>query len=296
MRKRLLAGASAAAVGAASAITALVIGTTAGWAADTTSSAWGASATGQVPFSPTPYIESTDGSTQKSSSGELPKNDYISAGVINLMAGNDTASTNVADISLLGGVIPKALQDQISAVTDQLKKGCDTLAGSAPSLPTGTSLSDLLKTLPDQTAPLPDLLGTLTDQLDPQKLCDALKSGTPELLGLSAITVSCKGDTGKMDLGDLTVLGQKIDLPDIKPNMDLLPDNPLLKITADKQVKNDDGSFSVTGLAIDIAGGQEKINLAGVTCGKPQAKAEPTSSKKSAPKPAPVTTDLPVTG
>lgn len=285
MRKRLMAGVSAAAVGAATAVTALVIGTTTGWAADTTSSAWGFSATGAQDFAKTPYVESTDGTTQKSSAGSLPDNDYISASAIDLMAGNDTASSSVGSITIAGTGLPTAIQDQLSNLTDQLKTAC----GQLPSDP---SLGDLTGSLPDQLAPILDNI----PDASLSTLCDAIDSAGTDLLKIDATSVKCDGDTGTMNLGDIELLGTKLSLPvDTPKNFKPLPDNPLLTITANKQVKNDDGSFDITGLSIDIAG-QETINLLGAECGKPQAEVEPTSSKKSAPKPAPVTTDLPVTG
>lgn len=291
MRKRLLAGASAAAVGAASAVTALVIGTTTGWAADTTSSAWGASATGQLPFSPTPYIESTDGSTQKSSSAKLPDqvSKYLNVSAIDLMAGNDKASSSVGQVSVPGSAVPKALQDQIDNFTKQLTDACDQAAQASQ----GLTLDTLKDALPKELAPVTD---NLPDGVGLQTLCDAAKKGDG-LLGLKGTTVSCNGDKGTMDLGDVTLFGQKLSLPAgiPKKNQTIIDIPQVLTVTANKQVKNDDGSFSITGLSIDLAG-KEKINLLGATCGKPQSKVEPTSSKKSAPKPAPVTTDLPVTG
>lgn len=326
----MVAGVSAAAVGAATAVTALMIGMSPGYAASTTSSAYGGSATGAAPFAPTPTVTSTDGSTKTSSAAGLPSNDFISVGALTLSAGNDTASTKLANVDLLSSTsLPSALTDAFKPLSD----ACNV---AEPVL--GTVLG-AVKQITDQ---LPDELPIT----DPDDVCNALDSAGG-LASIDSVDVSCKGEGGTMSLGDVTLFGQKIGLPDLDPNTAIIPDNPLLSITANKQSKNDDGSFSITGLVIDIANGQETINLAGATCGKPQAKVAATSTSKpadrdcpssngdvkpgtpltdiydnpedvkkdpfrldandngiacdpewqpDAPKPSPVTTDLPVTG
>lgn len=287
MRRRVVAGAGAAAVGAATAIAALVIGMGAGWAENTTSSAWGLAADGQFPLEKTPFIESTDGTEQTSSALELPENDFIEVGAVKLTAGDDKASTEVTDITLIPGFgdqIPEELQDAFNDTKDQLCSAGEPLPDAGEEIE-NTPLGDVI----------PD---TLTDNLNVDALCSALEAGDA-LVGIDAVNVECEGDDGSMDLGALTLLGQEIDLPELEKDMPILPDNPLLSITANKHTKNDDGSYQVDGLSINIADGAQTINLAGVLCGVPQedTDVEPTEDNDDdAPAPSPVTTELPVTG
>lgn len=100
MTRRAIAGAGAAAVGAATAVTALVLGTVTGYAEAGTSSAFGVSAEGIIPIDPTPYIESTDGSEQKDDLVNIPLGEFGEVRAATLIAGNDVASTELAGVEL----------------------------------------------------------------------------------------------------------------------------------------------------------------------------------------------------
>ena len=77
-----------------------------------------------------------------------------------------------------------------------------------------------------------------------------------------------------------------------------------------EQTKRSDGSFTITGLTIDLGGGTQVIRLASATCAKPAAKPKPTpkpthpnnpapaqlDTPPAAPVPTPVKTHQPVTG
>lgn len=260
--KAIVAGLSAA-VGVATAVTALVVGTSTGYAANTTSSAYGGSATGAAPFGPTPTVESTDGSTQTTSAASLPANDYIAADTVKLTAGNDTASSSVGSVHIGSGLLPTEFTGTLKSILDPIQEQC--------ALPTLPVLSTITGHLPGA------ITGALPSGLDPADLCNAIGEGAPDLLGLNGLEASCDGDTGTVSLGSMTLLGQSFDLPALDKTTAIIPDNDLITVTANKQVANDDGSFSVTGLSIDVAG-QETINLVGVTCGKPQAQVAGTST------------------
>lgn len=98
--RRGIAGAGAAAIGAATSVTALVLGTTTGLAQTGVSSAYAVAAEGPVPIEPTPYVESTDGRTQTDSAVSVPLGEYGSVNVGEVMAGNNTASVTLTDVSV----------------------------------------------------------------------------------------------------------------------------------------------------------------------------------------------------
>lgn len=110
---RAIAGAGAAVIGAATAVTALMFGTTTGLAAPGTSSAFGISAEGAIPIDPTPYIESTDGTEQSDSLIDVPLGENGSIRAATVAAGNDTASVELAGVELssdMGGLSVKVLE------------------------------------------------------------------------------------------------------------------------------------------------------------------------------------------
>lgn len=282
MRRRAIATAGAATLGAATAVAALVIGTTTGFAETTTSSAYGIEAVGPIPIEPTPYVESTDGSTKTASGGELPEElaPLATLKIGALMAGNDEASSKLVELGLLPGAgLPEELaplQDALDQLAAQLKPLCD--AGSP------------IEQIPSN--PITDALPPeLVEALDPQQLCDAFEGAAPAVLEVGLIDAHCKGDAGGVTIADVKLLGQAVPVPEPEPNMEIIPANPLLAVMANKQVKRDDGSFSVTGLEINLGDGAQIINLSNATCAKGVKDEPPTATP-----PPPVTTGLPVTG
>lgn len=266
-------------MGAATAIVALVAGTTVGHADATTSSAYGISAEGFVPIEPTPQVESTDGTPQTSSELQIPPNPLLELEVAKVSAAENTASVELVDFALLPGAeLPEQLaplKDALNQLADGLKPLCDA-GNPIEQLPSNPITDEL----PEE----------VTEQLDPQKLCDGLAGDMPAVLGIDLIKVACTGKTGTVEVANLTVLGQPITIPGTEPNTEI-PADPLANITINKQTENEDGSFTVEGVVIDVADGAEVITLGSATCGGSTPPSGPTATA-----PAPVTTGLPVTG
>jgi phage baseplate assembly protein gpV len=281
MRRDLKALAGTAAVVTATASFAVLAGSTAVDARSTTSSAYGVSAAGALPFDMTPYVESSDGKTHTSSAVELPDNPLLSVRAGTVSAGNDAASVQLLDVGVGQGGF-----DQLPEPPQELRDQCANLpdAGTGD-LPTGD--------LPDVPIPGFPSLDDLPAS-DLQELCDLLLTPPDSVLSVGAVHVWCKGDTGAVDVANLKVLGQAVDVPSTAPNTSL-PANPLVGLTVNKQTKNADGSFTVSGLVIDLGDGSQTITLGSATCAKPAAKhhASPTPT---APTPTPVVTTHPVTG
>jgi len=282
MRRRAIAAAGAATLGAATAVVALVAGTSVGFAETTTSSAYGIEAVGPIPIEPTPYVESTDGSTKTTEAFQMPDNPLVKLGLANLSAGDQEASSELLRVALLpGAALPEELAPLQDAL-DQLAAALEPLCAAEPPV----------DQLPEN--PITDALPEeLLDALDPNQLCEGLEGGLPALLSLDAVEVFCEGDQGGVKLVDLAVFGQKApDFPEPEPNTAIIPENPLITVTANKQETLEDGSFSVTGLEINIGDGAQIIRLSNATCGGTKDDDNPPTATP----PPPVTTGLPVTG
>jgi hypothetical protein len=82
----------------------------------------------------------------------------------------------------------------------------------------------------------------------------------------------------------------------------------LATIKVNEEAKHSDGSFTITGLTIDLGGGMQVICLASATCAQPAVKPTPQpthpnnpappqiDTPPAAPVPTPVKTHQPVTG
>ncbi|MFK4085054.1 hypothetical protein ACI2LF_13155 [Kribbella sp. NPDC020789] len=297
MRRQLVPSVITAAAVAGVVAFSVVASTPVGNATTRPSSAYAVSAVGQVPIDKTPYVESVDGKPKKSSALELPDNPLLAvrAGTVN--AGNNSASVELVDVSVGADIL-----GQIPIPPD-LKKQCDALP------PTGADdlpLPDIK--LPDLGLGLP--LPALSTKDLPVKnlpdLCKLLLTPPASLLGLDAVNVWCSGAKGGVDLGSLTLLGQTIKIPSVSQSFST-PANPLIALTVNEQTKNADGSFTITGLKIDLGNGAQVIRLASATCAKPAAAKptpKPTTPKPTtpveappaAPTPTPIKTHVPVTG
>ncbi|MFI5707177.1 hypothetical protein [Kribbella sp. NPDC051620] len=276
----------------------LVASAPVGNAAARPSSAYAISAEGQVPVARTPYAESLDGKRHSTSALELPKNPLISVRAGTATAGNDAASVELFDITVGPDIL-----DQVKLPPD-LKKSCDTLPATGaddlpiPKLP-----------LPELGIPLPDLSTIDLPVKNLPDLCKLLLTPPSSLLGIEGVNVWCSGDTGGVDIGALTLLGQRIAVPTVKQSA-TIPAAPLATITVNDQTKHSDGAFTITGLTINLGGGAEVIHLASATCAKPAAKPTPKPTHPTttipqppreapapaAPVPTPVKTHHPVTG
>jgi hypothetical protein len=270
----------------------------AGNAADRPSSAYAIGADGQVPINKTPYVESRDGRERSSSAFELPKNALLSARAATVTAGNDKASVELLDVTVGKGAL-----DQVK-LPPELKKSCASLpATGADDLP----VPDL--PLPDLGLPLPDLTTLDLPAKNLPQLCDLLLTPPSSVLGIDSVNVWCAGDRGGVDIGSLTVLGQRIQIPDTEQGA-VIPAAPLATITVNEQARRPDGSFTITGLTINLGDGAQVIRLASATCAKPAAKPTPKPRPvpvpstdvgfpppaPPAPTPTPVKTHHPVTG
>jgi hypothetical protein len=268
------------------AATAAVVLTTAGTsqAAGTKSYAYGLDivAQGQSQVRQ-PYVESTDGSDQTAGGSELPDNPLFSGSIALLRAGNDTASVELLDLSIGGGVVEQ-LPPELAQGLQQLAPVCDGLGQAPP------------PELPEIPGGLPVPIDTLPDL---QEVCQSFVNGEfTDILGIEAVNIECNGDTGTVDVLGLNVLSLPVEVPPLEPNTAILPENPGLNIVANRQTQNPDGSFTVDGLVVDL-GGQAELVLGSATCGEPlptEPVEEDPEAPPLAPAPEPVRGNLPVTG
>lgn len=279
MRRELKAGAGLTVLLTTAATVVLTVGSTPGHAEGTASSAFGLSASGPIPVEATPKVESTDGSRQTTSLGELPDNPLIGLEAATVTAERDTASVQLVGASVGGDVL-----SQLPEPPPELAELCTNLPDTG--LPTGD--------LPEPPAlPIPGLenLPSLEDLPadDLRSLCDLLTTPPDSLLGAGLIEVACQGDTGNVTVADLDLLGQPVTIPGTEPNTEI-PADPLLNVTINRQTANADGSFTVEGLVVSLGDGTEVITLGSATCGNPRA------TIPVAPAPVPVETRAPVTG
>lgn len=274
----------------------LVVGSPAGNAADRPSSAYAISAEGQVPIPKTPYVESKDGRQRSSSELEVPDNPLISARAGTVTAGHDSATVELLDVIIGQGALSQV------KLPPELKAACANLPAEG-----GDDLPVPKLPLPDLGLPLPELPST--DDLPAKnlrELCELLLTPPSSVLGLDSLNVWCAGDKGGVDVGTLTLLGQKIAIPTTQDRI-TIPAAPLATITINEQIKRSDGSFTITGVVVNLGEGAEVIRLASATCAKPAPKAKPTPKpsttqptkqpeRPSAPPPSPIQTRHPVTG
>lgn len=104
MNRKKLAGAGAVAIGAATAVTALLIGSTAAVAEEggPASSAYGIAASGLLQIAPVPSVESTDGEPVHDELLRLGPDKNLSAGLLTVDALGGAARTSVADVDVQG--------------------------------------------------------------------------------------------------------------------------------------------------------------------------------------------------
>jgi hypothetical protein len=263
-----------AAAGTVLAVTAAtVVLASPGQADASTSSAFGISAEGPLPLEPTPSISSSDGRLRRSSAGSVPDNPVVSATIAALYAGNRKAGITVANAAVGQGLFD-ALPDPPQQLQD-LQDACREGASQVPQ------------------AELPELavpgLPAVKTPRQLSALCDSLQKPAG-VLGVDLLEVRCQGAAGEVKVAGVRLLGQRIDIPSTAPNTKI-PADPLLDITINKQTRNADGSFTVSGLVVDL-GGTEVLTLGSATCGRAVAGRAPVPADA----PTPVVRDLPVTG
>ncbi|MEV0406379.1 hypothetical protein [Actinoallomurus sp. NPDC050550] len=135
-------------------------------------------------------------------------------------------------------------------------------------------------------------------------------------LTASLVTATCKGGRGVSHLADARLAGHRLAV-DAAPNSALnVPVQGLgtVGVTLNKQVRNPDGSLTVTAIEVRLTDAQT-ISVSSATCASsggtsttppggptetpvptPTAPGTPTSPPSQAPKPTPVPSNLPVTG
>jgi len=182
-------------------------------------------------------------------------------------AGNDAASVELFDVTIGQGALSQV------KVPAELKQTCANLpAQGADDLP----IPDL--PLPDLGLPLPTPSTADLPAKNLPELCNLLLTPPSSLLGIDTVNVWCSGDDGGVDIGSLTLLGQKVAVPTTKQVV-TIPAAPLATITVNERTKRSDGSFTITGLTINLGNGAQVIRLASATCAKPREKATPPKSR-----------------
>lgn len=287
MSRRAFARAGAATVGAATAVAALLVSTSTGHAASTTSYAWGTKATGYIPYGPTPYVESTDGKT-------VTKNMFKYDGLFfdftarDIMAGNNKAHSINHNITVgegMGGDFPMP--------TPELKSFCaDPSQGDLPAP----------ITFPQPFGQVDSFQGV--PLWERQSMCDlATGAAEPEALWyVQYIKVQCQGDTGSTTMKNTKFFfGDGKPMP-TSPEPNMTYDGFFFDITLNKQTKNPDGSFTVEGIVIEFMDDSQTLTFGNATCGAPNEDDDDGSggggggTGPTATRPAPVTTGLPVAG
>lgn len=136
--RRSIAGAAAAALGAATAVAALAIGTTTGVAATGTSEAFGVSAAGAIPIDPMPMIASSDGTLQTDELVNVPLGDNGEVRAATLTAGDNVASVELAGLALtsdMGGITASVLKVACEGTTGTVSIADLNLNGTPVVLP-----------------------------------------------------------------------------------------------------------------------------------------------------------------
>ena len=170
--------AGAAAVGAATAVTALLIGSTAAVADETgpTSSAYGISAAGLLTINPTPSVASRDGEPAHDELLKLAPAENVSLGVLTVDAQGGAARTSVAEVRLLDLVKADLITTSCRDGKGQLEIVNGSVLGTKlPSHPVSGQKIDV--------SPLLTVLPGTTDR--DTKLTGEERSALPGLSGLS---------------------------------------------------------------------------------------------------------------
>jgi hypothetical protein len=175
----------------------------------------------------------------------------------------------------IGGGLPTPPQELLDACDQLPDQGVPEVPGDLPGIPGIPSPSDLP-----------------ADSL--RELCTLLLTPPDSLVSADVVQVTCNGDQGNVRIAGLEVAGQSVPVPDPEPNTSI-PDNPLIGLKVNKQTRNADGSFTVSGVEVTL-GGTQKVTLGSATCGARVAQQTGSPKPAPAPAPAPVQRNAPVTG
>ncbi|UUW89082.1 choice-of-anchor P family protein [Pimelobacter simplex] len=230
-------------------------------------------------------------------------NPLLSGGVVQVKAKNGNALANVTGLGVGDGLLSQLPPD----VKSQLDNVCKTIVDALGPLtdpinqqvvgPLLTQLNGVLKTISDATDGSPlnlSLLGALDlsnlTSLQLNGLCDVL-AGRTKIVNAGTVIAECTGDTGKTTIADLKALGIPVNIPVTEPNAKVeIPG--VVTITANEQIANADGTFTVNALHLNLLG-QIDLTIASATCGEVTTDRE---SPSEAPSPTPVESHVPVTG
>lgn len=255
---------------------------------------------GNAVITPTPFVESTDGTLVTDSVADLPVDPLLDAGLITASAENGHAESSVAnlDVVLVDGALAP-----LTELGTQLAPLCDVL----DQIPLSTIIDGATGT--DGNL-LPELLGPIVEALDPAidlslltaldlsevlpaqlgDLCDFATSGN--LLGADAVTASCDGDTGNTVIeGTNGLVGSLIDTN--TPNSSVAIPG-VVEVTVNRQTANADGTFTVDAIYVNLLD-QLELTVASATCGE-VTDDEETDDPSDAPTPTPIESHVPVTG
>lgn len=281
MISRKIAGASAAGIGAATAVAALLLGTMSGSAAaEPTASAYGLAATGLLPIAPTPKVEAPpDG---KNALLELPS--PLGVGVLKVQAADHTSSATAVDLNIADLIKAQVIKASCDNGTGDASILGGTVAGSSlpenPAIGQGLDLSPIASIKTNRQTTNDD--GTLT--------VDALVvSVLPGGSGTAPLT------SGNLD--QLRGLVPNLNVPTLEqlqtPSVPAVPGAPAVPavptvddlIAKIKQLNPN--------LQLPTAGGGPllEVVISSATCGAAEEGKQPTQ----APTPKPVQTQLPVT-
>lgn len=285
MISRKIAGASAAGIGAATAVAALLLGTVSGSAADEpTASAYGLAAEGLLPIAPTPQVEAPpDG---KNALLELPS--PLGVGVLKVQAAGHTSDATAVDLNIADLIKAEVIKASCDNGTGDASILGGTVAGSAlpesPAIGEGLDLSPIASIKTNRQTNNAD--GTLTVDALVVSVLPGGQGGAP----LSAT-----------DLDQLRKLLPNLNVPTMEqlqaPAVPSVPGVPAVPgAPAVPGVPNVDNLIAKIrelnpNLQLPGAGSGPllEVVISSATCGA--EKGEPTE----APKPKPVETQLPVT-
>jgi len=258
----------------------------------TRSSAYGVSVTagGKEVVPPSPFVESTDGSTQTAGGAAAFPPDaapLLSGDVLALSAGDDKASVEVTDLKF--GNLISELPPEVGAGLSELQAACEGV-GEAP-----------IEQFPDVIGEIPLPLPNQPTEDELIEFCNGVFDGDQVTLAtIETLQVSCEGDSGRVNVVGASALGSDVpaNLQDVEANKELFPDNPLISVTLNRQTPGSNGAFTVDGLVVSLGGGEAEAVVASTTCGEgiPQSSSGSTPGAPTAPAPTPQQGSAPVTG
>ncbi|MPZ66472.1 MAG: hypothetical protein GEU83_13485 [Pseudonocardiaceae bacterium] len=261
MITRKLAGVSAGAVGAATAVTALLLGAASGSAQpEFNDSAYGIAAEGLVPIDPTPSVESTDGEVVTDELLELPQ--PLGVGVLKVEAGGNAAKAQALDVN-----IAEQLELRVLTTT------CDNAQGDVELI--GGLLGG--EDLPSEPAPGETIDASPLATVELNKQTEN-EDGTLTVEGL-VLTLLPPGDAAAPLASE-----------DFEQLEQLAPEQLQLPAEAPATVGDLRAQLEELNTDLPIQQGEAllTVTLTSATCG--------AEEEAPAPKPEPVETDLPVTG